>query len=229
MIKDNLENILEEINIAREKSPYKQDVQLIAVSKTHPEEAINEAYACGIRDFGENKVQELCSKYDNLPKDIRWHLIGHLQTNKVKQVIGKVYLIHSVDSLKLAEEIEKQSAKAGLVTSILIQVNVSKEESKFGIETEDAACLVKSISKMDHVKVRGLMTIAPAVDNPEEVRQFFRQLRNLSIDIDALKIDNIDMEFLSMGMSGDYKVAIDEGATMVRIGTDIFGRRSYNI
>ena len=168
------------------------------------------------------------TKIDVLPQDIRWHLIGHLQRNKVKYIIGKTYLIHSVDSLRLAEEIEKESAKHDVITHILVQVNVSKEESKSGIETEQAINLIRSISEMKHVQIEGLMTIAPEDENPENVRCYFRMLKKLSLDIDALNIDNIFMNFLSMGMSGDFVVAINEGSNLVRIGTKIFGARDYS-
>ncbi|MBR3360955.1 MAG: YggS family pyridoxal phosphate-dependent enzyme [Lachnospiraceae bacterium] len=228
MIKENLKQVLSIIEEAKKDSPYHQDVTLVAVSKTHPAEDIQEAYDAGIRDFGENKVQELMTKIDVLPQDIRWHLIGHLQRNKVKYIIGRTYLIHSVDSLRLAEEIEKESAKHQVVTHILVQVNVSKEESKSGIETEQAIDLIRAISEMKHVQVEGLMTIAPEDENPENVRCYFRMLKKLSLDIDALNIDNIFMNFLSMGMSGDFVVAINEGSNLVRIGTKIFGARDYS-
>ena len=228
MIKENLKQVLSIIEEAKKDSPYHQDVTLVAVSKTHPAEDIQEAYDAGIRDFGENKVQELMTKIDVLPQDIRWHLIGHLQRNKVKYIIGRTYLIHSVDSLRLAEEIEKESAKHQVVTHILVQVNVSKEASKSGIETEQAIDLIRAISEMKHVQVDGLMTIAPEDENPENVRCYFRMLKKLSLDIDALNIDNIFMNFLSMGMSGDFVVAINEGSNLVRIGTKIFGARDYS-
>ncbi len=228
MIKENLKQVLSIIEEAKKDSPYHQDVTLVAVSKTHPAEDIQEAYDAGIRDFGENKVQELMSKIDVLPQDIRWHLIGHLQRNKVKYIIGKTYLIHSVDSLRLAEEIEKESAKHQVITHVLVQVNVSKEESKSGIETEQAIDLIRAISEMKHIQVEGLMTIAPEDENPENVRCYFRMLKKLSLDIDALNIDNIFMNFLSMGMSGDFVVAINEGSNLVRIGTRIFGARDYS-
>ena len=227
MIRENLTNVLTTIKEAEEKSRFHQTVTLVAVSKTHPVSDIQEAYDAGVRDFGENKVQELMSKIDELPSDIRWHLIGHLQRNKVKYIIGRTYLIHSVDSLRLAEEIDKESAKHGVITDILVQVNISEEESKSGIDTADAIALVKDIAKLPNVRIKGLMTIAQETQNPEETRPVFRTLRNLSIDIKALNIDNISMDFLSMGMSGDFVVAIDEGANLVRIGTSIFGKRDY--
>ncbi|MBE6017129.1 MAG: YggS family pyridoxal phosphate-dependent enzyme [Lachnospiraceae bacterium] len=229
MIKDNICILNEEISAAAKAGRFGQDVTLVAVSKTHPAEMIMEAYDEGIRDFGENKVQELLSKYDELPSDIRWHLIGHLQRNKVKYIVDKVWLIHSVDSLKLAETIEEQAAIHGVDVNILIQVNISHEESKFGIDKDELISLLRAVSIMKHVHVQGLMTIAPFTEDPEECRWIFRELKNLSIDIDALKIDNIRMKILSMGMSGDYRVAIEEGSTMVRVGTAIFGQRDYTI
>ena len=229
MIKDNIDKLNTEIEESAKKSRYGQDVTLVAVSKTHPAEMIMQAYDHGIRDFGENKVQELLSKCDDLPGDIRWHLIGHLQRNKVKYIVDKVWLIHSVDSLRLAETIEEQAAVHGVDVNILIQVNISHEESKFGIDKEELISLLRSVSNLEHVHVQGLMTIAPFTEDPEECRYIFRELKNLSIDIDAMKIDNIRMKILSMGMSGDYRVAIDEGSTMIRVGTAIFGQRDYNI
>lgn len=229
MIKENLENIESRIAAAKEKSPYGQEVRLIAVSKTKPISDIMEAYDQGIRDFGENKVQELESKYQDLPGDIRWHLIGHLQRNKVKYIVDKVYLIHSVDSLRLAAEIEKEAAKKDITVNILVQVNISKEESKFGISKEEAPGLISEISKLPHIRFRGLMTIAPECENPEEIRYVFTELRKLSIDIERLKIDNMEVCELSMGMSGDFEIAIQEGATYVRVGSSIFGARNYDI
>ena len=229
MIRENLEIIENQIKEAAALSPYKQNVRLIAVSKTKPESDIMQAYDAGIRDFGENKVQELCSKYEDLPKDIRWHLIGHLQRNKVKYVVDKAYLIHSVDSLKLAQEIEKEAAKRDISVNILVQVNVSGEESKFGISSAEAPALVEAISEMPHINVRGLMTIAPACDDPEEARPVFKELKKLSIDIDSFNSDNNRKCELSMGMSGDFQCAVAEGATFVRIGSSIFGARNYNL
>ena len=182
-----------------------------------------------MRIFGENKVQELSDKYEVLPKNIRWHMIGHLQRNKVKYLIGKVVLIHSVDSLRLAEQIEHEAAKADIVMPVLIEVNVAEEESKFGTTSEAAMQLVEAVSKLPHIKIRGLMTIAPFTDNPEDNRIYFRKLKQLSVDIKSKNIDNVDMDELSMGMTGDYEVAIEEGATMVRVGTGIFGKRNYQI
>lgn len=207
----------------------REEVTLIAVSKTKPVEMILEAMEAGASVFGENKVQELCDKYEALPKDIRWHLIGHLQRNKVKYVIGKAELIHSVDSLRLAEEISKEALKKGVEADILIEVNVAEEESKFGVTVEDTERLVREIAVLPGIHIQGLMTIAPYVENPEENRQVFRTLKKLAVDIGKKNIDNVSMNVLSMGMTGDYEVAIEEGATMVRVGTGIFGERNYAI
>lgn len=227
MIKDNLQFVLNNIKEASLCSKYNQNVDLIAVSKTHPTEMILEAYDLGIRDFGENKVQELLDKIDVLPSDIRWHLIGHLQTNKVKYIVDKVYLIHSVDSYKLALEIDKQAKKKNVTVNILIQVNISGEESKFGVTKEETIELIQKVSLLDNIRIMGLMTIAPECENPEESREIFSMLYNLSIDILRLNIDNIKGLKLSMGMSNDYLVAINEGANFVRVGTGIFGKRDY--
>ena len=226
-IQDQIGIIRKEIQLAKEKSPYHQDVTLIAVSKTHPAEMIMEAYDAGIRDFGENKVQELVEKYGQLPNDIRWHMIGHLQTNKVRQIIDKVCLIHSVDSLHLAQKIDEEAAKKGLIANILIEVNAADESSKFGVSLSGAEAFAKELSALSHIRVCGLMTVAPYTENAEENRRFFALLKKLSIDINALNLDNISMMYLSMGMSGDYPVAIEEGANMIRVGTNIFGEREY--
>lgn len=204
------------------------EVMLIAVSKTKPVELLQEAYDYGCRDFGENKVQELVEKYEIMPKDIRWHMIGHLQTNKVKYIVDKVALIHSVDSLHLAREISKEALKKNLTVQILVEVNVAEEESKFGTRTKEAAELVTQIAALPGISIQGLMTIAPYVENPEKNRQYFAVLRQLSVDIMNKNIDNVNMNVLSMGMTGDYTVAIEEGATYVRVGTGIFGERQYS-
>ena len=230
MITENLKDVEARVCAACERSGRKrEDVTLIAVSKTKPVPMLQEIYDENIRDFGENKVQELCDKIEKMPKDIKWHMIGHLQRNKVKYLIGKVVLIHSVDSLRLAEQIEHEAAKADIVMPVLIEVNVAEEESKFGTTSEAAMQLVEAVSKMPHIKIRGLMTIAPFTDNPEDNRIYFRKLKQLSVDIKSKNIDNVDMDELSMGMTGDYEVAIEEGATMVRVGTGIFGKRNYQI
>ena len=188
---------------------------------------LQEIYDENIRDFGENKVQELCSKMEQLPSDIRWHMIGHLQRNKVKYIVGKVELIHSVDTYRLAEEINIQAKKQNVIVPILVEVNIAHEESKFGISAEDAILLVEEISKLENIRIKGLMTIAPYVENPEDNRLYFRKIKQLSVDITNKNIDNVFMEILSLGMTGDYMVAIEEGATMVRVGTGIFGERNY--
>lgn len=228
MIAENIKNVKNAINAACEKSGRNvEDVTLIAVSKTKSVPMLQEAYDCGCRDFGENKVQELIDKYDKLPQDIRWHMIGHLQRNKVKYIIDKAYLIHSVDSLRLAQEISKEAAKIKRTVSILIEVNVAEEESKFGVTCEDACQLIEEIAKLPNLRVKGLMTIAPYVENAEENRQYFEKLRQIYVDIKSKNIDNVYMEVLSMGMTGDYEVAVSEGATYVRVGTGIFGERVY--
>ena len=229
MLKENLESVEEKIQEACKKSGRnREDVTLIAVSKTKPVETLQEAYDLGVRVFGENKVQELTEKYDSLPKDIHWHMIGHLQRNKVKYIIDKVELIHSVDSLHLAKQIEKEAVKKGVDAQILVQVNIAQEDTKFGIDGPEVMSLVEEISKFPHVHIRGLMTSAPFVANPEENRCYFKKLHKLFVDIREKNIDNVSMDILSMGMTNDYEVAIEEGATMVRVGTGIFGARNYN-
>lgn len=228
MLKENLINIETNIANACERAGRnREEVTLIAVSKTKPVEMLKEAYDLGVRVFGENKVQELVDKYEALPKDIRWHMIGHLQTNKVKYLIGKVEMIHSVDSLKLAETIEKESAKKNCITKILVEVNVAEEESKFGLHVDEVISFIEKISTFKHIQLCGLMTIAPFVENSEENRTIFKNLHKLSVDIMEKNIDNRNVNVLSMGMTNDYEVAIEEGATMVRIGTGIFGIRNY--
>ena len=228
MLRDNYDKVADNILKACEKSGRNpEEVTLIAVSKTKPVSMLQEIYDHGCRDFGENKVQELLEKYEVMPKDIRWHLIGHLQRNKVKYVVDKAAIIHSVDSLKLAEEISKEALKKNVEVDILIEVNVAEEESKFGVKAKDAVQLVSQIAKLPGIHIKGLMTIAPYVENPEENRQYFAQLRQLSVDISAKNIDNVTMNVLSMGMTGDYETAVSEGATLVRVGTGIFGERHY--
>ncbi len=228
MLKENLEQVQKNINAACEKAGRSTDeVTLIAVSKTKPVEMLQEIYDQGIREFGENKVQEMCSKMDVLPSDIRWNMIGHLQTNKVKYIVGKTSLIHSVDSLHLAKEIQKQAVKNDVFCDILVEVNIAGEETKFGTSRDEAIALVEEIAKLDHIHIKGLMTIAPFVDDPEDNREYFKAIKQLSVDITNKNIDNVSMNVLSMGMTGDYPVAIEEGATMVRVGTGIFGARDY--
>lgn len=230
MIVENIKQVEENIKQACEKvGRNPEEVTLIAVSKTKPYTVIEEALPSGILDYGENKVQELCDKFDILPKNIRWHMIGHLQRNKVKYLVGKVQLIHSVDSLRLAEQIEKEFAKADEIANVLIEVNMAQEESKFGITSQETEELIREIAKLPHVRIQGLMTIAPFTDNPETNRVYFKNMKKLSVDINNKNIDNVSMNVLSMGMTGDYQAAVEEGATMVRVGTGIFGERNYNI
>lgn len=228
MIAENLKEVRAHIKDACEKACRREDtVTLIAVSKTKPVSMLQEAYENGCRHFGENKVQEIAEKYEQLPKDIKWHMIGHLQRNKVKYIVDKVAMIHSVDSLRLAEEISKEAVKKQVTVPILIEVNVAKEDTKFGIACEETEALVRQISPLPGISIKGLMTIAPYVDNSEENRQYFAKLKQLSVDISKKNIDNVSMNILSMGMTGDYTVAIEEGASFVRVGTGIFGERQY--
>ena len=230
MLTENVIEVEKNIQAACDRAGRsREEVRLIAVSKTKPDRDIEEVLTTGILDYGENKVQELSDKYDVLPKNIRWHMIGHLQRNKVKYLIGKTVLIHSVDSLRLAEQIEHEAAKADTIMNVLIEVNVAGEESKFGTTCNEAIELVRAVAALKHVKIKGLMTIAPFTDNPEDNRIYFKKLKQLSVDIKSKNIDNVDMDELSMGMTGDYEVAIEEGATMVRVGTGIFGERNYQI
>ena len=203
----------------------REEVTLIAVSKTKPLPMLLDAYEAGARDFGENKVQEILEKFPNMPRDARFHMIGHLQRNKVRQIMGKTVLIHSVDSLRLARQIEEESARAGLITPVLLEINVAREESKFGFFVEEVEKALEEIAVFPHMTVKGFMTIPPFVENPEQNRKVFQDLFQLSVDITRKNIDNMSMDVLSMGMSGDYEVAIEEGATIVRVGTSIFGHR----
>lgn len=230
MIKNNINNVKKKIEDACIRAKRNvDDVTLIAVTKTKPVSMLKEAYDLGERKFGENKVQEIMDKYDKLPEDVEWHLIGHLQRNKVKYIIDKVKLIHSVDSLRLAQEISKEAVKKNVHMDILLEVNVAGEESKFGFTCDEVLEVIEDIAKLPSITVQGLMTIAPFVDNPEDNREVFCKLKKLSVDIEAKNIDNVYMRDLSMGMTGDYQVAIEEGATLVRVGTGIFGERQYNV
>lgn len=229
MIKENLEEVREKIRQACQRSGRREeDVTLISVSKTKPVEMLKEAYEAGSRDFGENRVQEIMEKYGQMPEDVRWHMIGHLQKNKVRQVIDKAVLIHSVDTVELAEQIEKDAAKRDLTVDILLEVNVAEEESKFGFRAEEVEAAVMKIKEFPHVHIKGLMTIAPFVSNSEDNREVFKKLYQLYVDIRSKNIDNVNMSVLSMGMTGDYEVAVEEGATMIRVGTGIFGARTRN-
>jgi pyridoxal phosphate enzyme (YggS family) len=252
MMKENIQNIEQRIQAACERAGRKRsEVTLIVVSKTKPKEMLQEAYDLGMRDFGENKVQELVQKYEDLdgvfPEKVNWHLIGHLQRNKVKYIVDKAAMIHSVDSMRLAEQIEEESAKKNLVCDVLIEVNIADEDTKFGVDAKDVLPLFEEMSRLSHLRVRGLMTVAPYVENPEKNREYFKKLRHLYVDIKTKNTDNNydgnimdekvsqlrkSLEYfdtLSMGMTGDFEVAIEEGATMVRVGTGIFGERDYSI
>lgn len=227
MVKENLAMVEDRVKAACDRAGRSYgSVTLVAVSKTKPVRLVEQAYEYGIRQFGENKAQEMKEKYDMLPKNINWHFIGHLQTNKIKYVLGRAALIHSVDSMHLAEAIEAECVKKKLDADILVEVNVAQEATKSGIKTEETESLIRDIAKLPHVHVKGLMTIAPFVENAGNNRMIFRTLKELSVDIAGKNIDNVSMNILSMGMTNDYEVAIEEGATHVRVGTAIFGERN---
>lgn len=226
LVQEQLNEVRQKIVQACERAGRNpSEVKLIAVSKTKPVSMIEEAIACGQTVFGENKVQELCDKIPQLPANLEWHLIGHLQRNKVKYIVDKVTLIHSVDTVRLAKQISQEAVKAGVTVQILLEVNVAREESKFGFMEEEVEEAVREIAAFPNIQIVGLMTIAPFVADPEENRIYFKKLHQLCVDINKKNIDNIRMSELSMGMTGDYEVAIEEGATMVRVGTGIFGTR----
>jgi len=228
-IKDNIEqiNVLKE-EAARKIGKKSEDVLLVAVTKTYGAGEINEAIAAGIKDIGENKVQEILDKYENV-KPVNWHMIGHLQTNKVKYIIDKVSMIHSVDSLKLAEEINKRASKIGIVMDILLQVNPAMEESKFGIASEETGELLHAIlENFPSIRVCGLMSIVPYDENPENVRKYFAQVKNTYDKFKNIEHNRMEFKYLSMGMSHDFQVAIEEGANLIRVGTAIFGDRDYS-
>lgn len=230
MISENLKEVHNRIEAAEKRAKREPgSAKLIAVTKTKPVSDLMEAYQAGERDFGENKVQEMLEKQEQLPKDIRWHLIGHLQTNKVKYVVGNTFLIHSVDSLRLAEEISKVAVKKNVTADILIEVNMAKEDSKFGTDPDETISLVENIAKLPNISIKGLMTIAPFTEEAESNRKYFRALKELSVDITRKNVDNVSMDILSMGMTGDYEVAVEEGAAYVRVGTGIFGMRRLSI
>lgn len=217
-----------EINEACKRASRNRDeITLIGVTKTYEADVMNASIAYGITDIGENKVQEITRKYDQVTKGVKWHLIGHLQTNKVKYIIDKVDLIHSVDSLKLAEEISSRAQKIGKVQEVLIQVNVADETQKFGVSPENVIELIEAIGNLKNIKVCGLMNIAPFVDDPETLREDFKVMKELFDRLNDIKIDNVEAKYLSMGMSGDFGVAIEEGANMIRVGTRIYGNRNY--
>jgi len=230
LISENIQSVEERIQAACARAGRSRDeVTLICVTKTMPVEDLRQAYDAGQRSFGENRVQEINDKFPQLPSDIKWHMIGHLQRNKVKYLMDKAVMIHSVDSAALAQAISKEAVKAGRVMDILLEVNAAEEESKFGLTCADVLPLIREIAPLPGIRICGLMTVAPFTDDPETNRVFFRKLRDLSVDIGRESIDNVSMHILSMGMTGDFEVAIEEGATHIRVGTAIFGKRNYNI
>jgi pyridoxal phosphate enzyme (YggS family) len=214
-------------NLQQIRSTIPSSVTLVAVTKTHPVEKLKELYDAGHRQFGENKVQEMAGKYEALPRDIQWHLIGHLQTNKVKYIAPFVHLIHSVDSLKLLQEINKQAQKCNRVISCLLQVYLAKEETKFGMDEEELKALInaREVEQFANIQVRGLMGMASNTDNTEQIHKEFHRLKTIFDSYKSIGKKNICMEILSMGMSSDYKIAIENGSTMVRVGSAIFGNR----
>lgn len=228
-IQENLREVKDRVAQAAIKSGRQpEDITLIAVTKTLPVDVINAAIGFGVADIGENKVQEVMDKYDQVIGGPKWHLIGHLQTNKVKYIIDKVSLIHSVDSFRLAEEISKRAEKAGLIMEILVQVNVAEESTKFGLSVEEVSELVEAISVLPGIRIKGLMTIAPFIDDETELRKYFSQMKEIFETLKKTMYNKADMTYLSMGMTNDYELAIEEGANMVRIGTGLFGARNYN-
>lgn len=230
LIEANLKRVEQRILSACERSGRKrEDVTLIVVTKTKPVPMIEEVFALGERNFGENRPQELRDKHDVLPKEIRWHMIGNLQRNKVKYVAGRAVMIHSVGTEELALQIDKECGKLGIVMPCLVEVNMAGEATKSGIAPGDAAAFLRKIAPLEHIRIEGLMTVAPYVSDPEENRSWFRGLKNLAVDIDRQNIDNICMRHLSMGMTGDFEVAVEEGATMIRVGTGIMGERDYSL
>ena len=227
-IKENLKSIKSNIKqYSNNVNRNSEEVTLIAVTKTVDVDKVLEAIEYGVKDVGENKPQELARKYDIIGDKVRWHLIGSLQTNKVKYIIDKVSMIHSLDREALCEEIQKRAEKIDKTIDCLVQVNISKEDSKHGLYEEEVINFIKNVSSnYKNINIKGLMTMAPFTQDEDEVRNVFRRLKNLSLDIDKLDIPNVSMDYLSMGMSNDYKIAIEEGSTIVRIGTSIFGQRN---
>lgn len=228
LISENIQSVEERIRAACARAGRSRDeVTLICVTKTMPVEDLRQAYDAGQRSFGENRVQEINDKFPQLPSDIQWHMIGHLQRNKVRQLMGNTVMIHSVDSIRLAETISAEAEKAGIVMPVLIEVNAANEDSKFGVAPDRAESLIRAVSGLRGIHIEGLMTIAPYTDDPETNRPYFAALRELAVDISQKCIDNVSMNVLSMGMTGDFEVAIEEGATIIRVGTGIFGERIY--
>jgi len=229
-IQSNIDEIRKRMADACQRSGRSIDsVQLIAVTKTLEPDTMLKAIEYGARVVGENKVQEILRKFDAIPSDVQWHLIGHLQTNKVRQILDYVVLIHSVDSVSLATEIQKRAEKSSRIVDILIEVNVAQEESKHGLKLGDVEPLLREIESMKNIRVCGLMTVAPFTDDPEDVRIYFKELKQLFDHLKGVKLENVKMEILSMGMTNDYEVAIEEGATLIRVGTGIFGERDYHL
>ena len=228
-IRENLEKVRQQIRQSAEGCGRSQDdVLLVAVSKTRTPEEINIAIEAGVTDIGENKVQEIMDKYDDI-KPVRWHMIGHLQTNKVKYIIDKVSMIHSVDSYKLAAEINKRAAACGITMDILLQVNSAQEESKFGISTEETEGLIMQIlDSCENIRIRGLMCIAPYADDPEDIKKYFDSVKEQYDQFSTIDHPNLDFRYLSMGMSRDFPVAIEAGSNLVRVGSAIFGERDYS-
>ncbi|EOD01286.1 YggS family pyridoxal phosphate-dependent enzyme [Caldisalinibacter kiritimatiensis] len=227
-IKENIENIKKRIKEAAERSGRnEEDIVLIGVTKTVDTDIMKEAIKFGIDNIGENRVQEMKKKYEDISENLNWHMIGHLQSNKVKYIIDKVSLIHSLDRMSLAKELEKRAEQHNITVNSLIQVNIAEEESKFGLKGEEVIPFIENILKFERINIKGLMTIAPFDENPENVRYVFRQLKGLAKDIEAKGYSKIEMKYLSMGMTNDFEVAIEEGSNMVRIGTGIFGKRTY--
>ena len=230
VITETIQSVEARIQAACSRSGRSRDeVTLICVTKTMPVEDLQEAYDAGQRCFGENRVQEINDKFPQLPDDIRWHMIGHLQRNKVKYLMDKAVMIHSVDSAPLAQAVSREAVKAGRTMDILLEVNAAGEESKFGLTYDEVLPLIREIAPLPGIRICGLMTVAPYTDDPETNRPYFRKLRDLSVDIERESIDNVSMHILSMGMTGDFEVAIEEGATHIRVGTAIFGKRNYNV
>lgn len=228
-IKENLAEVERRIAAAAERAGRRRDeITLIAVTKTRTAEEINEALECGIVNIGENKPQEVRDKFDDVNPSAKWHMIGHLQTNKIKYIIDRVCMIHSVDSIKLMDEIDRHAGKHNIVMDILIQVNISGEETKQGCTPEELTNILEHAGELNNIRVKGLMTIAPKTDNSVTNILHFDNIRKLFVDISRKTYDNVTMECLSMGMSGDYETAIECGATMVRVGTAIFGERDYS-
>ena len=229
-ITENLSIVENKIAAACKRAGRERDeVKLIAVSKTQPVEAIREAIEYGINSFGENRVQELREKTEIIKDNLDWHLIGHLQTNKVKYVVGKVSLIHSLENIRLAEAIDKEAKKHNVIVDVLVEVNIAKEDTKFGVNPEEVESFIREVLIFKNINIRGLMTVAPYTDISEENRKYFKQLKKIMVDLNSKNIHNVNMNVLSMGMTGDYEIAIEEGATLVRVGTGIFGSRDYDV